>query len=306
LFDLFFAKIDEEKESRLGFLDGYRGSLALVVIVTHVKSDGYCELFNIIYGIHRTYAVDGFFVLSSFLLTYRLLTELRKASSLKQELSIVLKYCVRRFFRIYLVFVFIVTVFKYGPKITKGNYQYIQPPPPLTDNFASWKTIVTLNDVGYNHLWTIAPEIKFYFCIPLICWIGKRFGSFLPIYLIMCYMWLYFNEKQNFFGLSVNDLDLLKGSRLKPRFAVFFYGSSGGIALCFIESSLLIKSILKNELVKLVLSVLSMYTFYYGIHYRNTYFVNDLSTHQLESLSAFVWSTFILLLSSGHRSRITR
>jgi hypothetical protein len=26
----------------------------------------------------------------------------------------------------------------------------------------------------------------------------------------------------------------------------------------------------------------------------------------LESLSAFVWSTFILLLSSGHRSRITR
>ncbi len=308
LFDLILAKSQEEKESRLSFLDGFRGSLALVVIATHVKKDSNCELFNIIYGIHRTYAVDGFFVLSAFLLTYRLLTELRKASNFKQELLIIVKYCVRRFFRIYVVFVLFASVIKFGPDIAKGNYKppFNIPPYPMKDNFAPWTTLITLKDVGYNHLWTIAPEIKYYFCIPFVCLIGKRFGRFLFAYLILCCIWLYYNEQRNFFGLTINDLDNIKGSRLKPRFAVFFYGSTAGIALCLIESSSIVKSIVNNELARLVLGALSMYTFYYGVRYRNGFYLNNLATYQLESLSAFVWSSFILLLSAGHPNFTSR
>jgi len=114
----------------------------------------------------QTLAVNGFFILSTFLLTYRLSTELidLKFKCIRNVIIVVLKYFVRRFFRIYLVYVVFSTLVKFGPKILGGFVNY-------TNGFfyPSWQDMVLLKSSGSSHLWTVPPEIHYYFVIPVIC-----------------------------------------------------------------------------------------------------------------------------------------
>lgn len=97
---------DKSLSSRLGYLDGYRGSLALVVIVNHTQLLDSYKMKHINPGLSHTYGMAGFFMLSALLLTYRLMEELNKLSSVKMVLISLLKYAIRRLFRIYLYFLF--------------------------------------------------------------------------------------------------------------------------------------------------------------------------------------------------------
>ena len=150
----------EETKNKLDFLDGYRGSLAIWVLIGHT---------NMIFKILDQYpfdmsghyiGVNGFFILSSFLLTYRLFDELVSSKqTYKKILLTMLKYTIRRFFRIYVPFVITISLIKYDQKFFGGCFSYS----------SSWYDLITLKYPHGNHLWTIGPEIKYYALIPLIC-----------------------------------------------------------------------------------------------------------------------------------------
>ncbi len=167
------AKSDTiEKINRFLFLDSFRGLCAIIVMVSH----SYNYFKDTPFFIHKyliqvqeygqTLAVNGFFILSTFLLTYRLSTELidLKFKCIRNVIIVVLKYFVRRFFRIYLVYVVFSTLVKFGPKILGGFVNY-------TNGFfyPSWQDMVLLKSSGSSHLWTVPPEIHYYFVIPVIC-----------------------------------------------------------------------------------------------------------------------------------------
>jgi peptidoglycan/LPS O-acetylase OafA/YrhL len=69
-------------------------------------------------------AVIGFFILSSFLLTYRLFKDFKESKNTTEELFCTIKYFLRRFFRIYLSFVVFCALIKlpiYG-RVIGGIY----------------------------------------------------------------------------------------------------------------------------------------------------------------------------------------
>lgn len=69
------------KHRKLEFLVGYRGILAIIVVISHSRMHDRCEIVNYLVDIVQTVGVCGFFVLSSFLLTCHLLTELKNVNS---------------------------------------------------------------------------------------------------------------------------------------------------------------------------------------------------------------------------------
>ena len=163
---------ETEKISRFLFLDSFRGLCAIIVMVGHSynyfnDTPFYIHKYLIqvqLYG--QTLAVNGFFILSTFLLTYRLSTELidLRFKSIRNVIIVLLKYFVRRFFRIYLVYVAFSTLVKFGPKILGGFVNY-----KSGLFYPSWQDMVLLKSSGSSHLWTVPPEIKYYFVIPVIC-----------------------------------------------------------------------------------------------------------------------------------------
>ncbi len=179
----FLSKlINEESNKKIDFLDGYRGTLGLWVLVGHtnllINGPGMDP-----FGHHI--GVNGFFILSSFLLTYRLLDELiSKSESLRETTLIITKYFIRRFFRIYVPFVVTVTLIKEKP-IFGGGFGYP----------SSWYDLVTLKYPAGNHLWTIAPEIKYYAVIPIFClsfWKAEKTENYFKKCLIILFFFLGF------------------------------------------------------------------------------------------------------------------
>ena len=122
---VFLEPPNKSNVNRFDFLDGYRGLLCLLVIMQH--SQGFYSLsgdYEIFKRVGLYVGVSGFFILSSFLLTYRLLIEFQKASNTAQSLLVFIKYSIRRFFRIYVTFFLFVTAVKYGPERIGGYFHW--------------------------------------------------------------------------------------------------------------------------------------------------------------------------------------
>jgi peptidoglycan/LPS O-acetylase OafA/YrhL len=179
--------------SRFEFLDGYRGSLAIVVAISHTFRKGTCELFNSTVGYSLTYGIGGFFMLSAFLLTYRLLEDLNKTSIQPQAILLhVSKYFIRRLFRIYFVYVIFILALKYGPRWISAH--------EALKYDTGFKQMVTLGNVGKNHLWTIPSEIKYYFFIPIFCLVCRLLGRYVHLFWVLCIIWTIYD--QVFFNLN--------------------------------------------------------------------------------------------------------
>ena len=186
-FNKIYEFYDEKENSTfIDFLTGFRGTLAISVICSHgvnfftnpsppSNSFPQAKLFKQIFsptsssandillfkGMGHWYGVYGFFFLSSFLLTYRLYIDFTKTDHSKLQIALaIVKYFIRRFFRIYLPYVAYCSMIKYYPKF--GNAHNNHP----SWHYASWDLLVSLHHPGGNHLWTIAPEIKYYFFPP--------------------------------------------------------------------------------------------------------------------------------------------
>lgn len=119
----FVNNIDTEEKKkqdhRFEFLDAYRGTLILIVVIAQAKEGIDMVFLNGIENIAQMYSIAGFFLLSSFLLTYRMLIQLHKPKSMVSFTVSV--YAIRRFFRVYLIFVGFAFIARYGPRIFTGN-----------------------------------------------------------------------------------------------------------------------------------------------------------------------------------------
>lgn len=176
-----------QKISRFYFLDSFRGFFAITVAFSH-----FCPHADVIWRTFLLYGTNigvfGFFVLSSFLLTYRLFFEFviihsetdKKFSKRKLFLVCIAKFFIRRIFRVYPLFIFIFIVIKYGPSYTRDIYDF-------PENI--WH-VLFLYDTGGSIPWTIHIEMTYYICIPFIClfalYCRKRF-QFVPIVLLFIF-----------------------------------------------------------------------------------------------------------------------
>jgi peptidoglycan/LPS O-acetylase OafA/YrhL len=137
----------EKEKSKLECLDGYRGFLANIVLINHIINhtesvQKFVGDFSIFRKTGAYIGVPGFFVLSSFLLTYRLMVDFDAALSRNRAILKVIQYAIRRFFRIYLVFIVFWTLCHYGPQVIRGWNTDFQ---PYINGFI-------LGSVGFNHL----------------------------------------------------------------------------------------------------------------------------------------------------------
>ena len=147
---LKFIFKSEGKIDRFDFLDCFRGSLVNWVLLHHAYFG---------FGIYRYFrmtgyyiGVNGFFILSAFLLTYRLLNHFKneKENSFKNNFLVVLKYSIRRIFRVYFPFVFYVFLIKFESNLKWGGSTQDQP-----GAYNTFLNITSLQNAGLNHLWTI-------------------------------------------------------------------------------------------------------------------------------------------------------
>jgi len=135
--------------------DGIRGLACLIVVTLHNTSTFFPSSGRLTSGVEK-YGVWIFFILSSFLLTYRLINQ-------PASLSSVIAYLSSRFFRIIPAFYICTTLY-----YLNGNIDY--------------KTFLDILffQGTYAHLWTIPVEFKFYFLLPFIAYIFnyvfKKYG----------------------------------------------------------------------------------------------------------------------------------
>ena len=159
---------------RFKFLDSIRGMCALIVMIVHaqgllksIQTNGLLKRFDSFFdsmlkfvsNYSHAFAVNGFFLLSSFLLTYRLIDDFSKTNnSIRMMFKVIVKFFIRRLFRVYLPYLVFCSAVAINSKYAGGDL-----------NYASWLNMVTLKETGSNPLWTVPPEIKFYALLPVIC-----------------------------------------------------------------------------------------------------------------------------------------
>ena len=137
-----------------------RGSFALMVAYNH-----FCGFFQI-FGEYRVLTdcggyigVPGFFVLSAFLLTYHLQEELTKTKCyVNCYLLLLIKYGVKRFFRVYIPFAIVCFLVKAWPQWFTLT----------SDSHGSFLEMITFTNLGTNLFWTMPVEMEFYLYIPVI------------------------------------------------------------------------------------------------------------------------------------------
>jgi len=211
------TETNNNKKLQFEYLDGLRGSYCLAVLFYHAS--GYHSFiyneFRFFAAIGPCFGVIGFFVLSSFLLTYRLLCDLTHTESINtlSKINVIIqKYFIRRFFRVYIPF-FVYSLYYFMFVIKENNVLF---------------STLTLGYAGKTHLWTIAPEIKYYLFIPIFCLtfvIAYRLQKqYLPSLLLITYVLLLFLiQYYNVFNMSRNFFET--PWMLHKRFSIFFSGS---------------------------------------------------------------------------------
>ena len=296
----------ENVNNRVDFLDGYRGTLALWVFIHH------CNYFAKLEGDYSFFhftgyyiGVVGFFILSSYLLTYRLLKEMDKSNCLKGDIIIFIKYGIRRFFRIYIPFVFMCGLIKYVSHEIGG---------PFSWSSCSWYHLVTLKDAAGSQLWTIAPEIKYYFFLPVYVYLSHKMNKsvYLKITgLIINVMFLFTVE---YLGL-INEFDKDGNYRRPPhelltRFTTFYLGSFLAVIIFNVQELELYKNISKQNAGKLgfgnLLAILSTLMYVYGMKLFSMKLNPSLKSGKHFFLSGLYWSIFMLMFILSKENFFTR
>ena len=151
--DLFFKK-SSSSNLQIHSLDGLRGIAILFVLLSHMSNHNLHLLPWINFSGSGTYGVFLFFVLSAYLLTLPFFERYRHRLS---EPGIWLNYALRRFFRIFPLYIIVLLVsFTFSET---GNFIRLS-------RQDLWNHII-LRD-GKSILWTIPVEFKYYFFLPLV------------------------------------------------------------------------------------------------------------------------------------------
>lgn len=195
---------------RFASLDGLRGLAVLFVLFSHMSNAGLNFHAGLNFSGSGKYGVFCFFVLSAFLLSAQIL-----ALPVRQAFSrpVLTRYIVRRFFRIYPLYTFVLCLGAIWTALKPNPFIF-----PL-----SWPDVyrhLALLD-GQGVYWTIPVEFKYYFALPLVCWILARSRSRQPLLaplltagavLLVAWLWPSGESQINSFELG-------------PYLSIFFLGS---------------------------------------------------------------------------------
>jgi peptidoglycan/LPS O-acetylase OafA/YrhL len=206
-------------KQKFQLLDGYRGFAANLVLIQHtLKRFSSVGDYKVFRWTGTYIGVSAFFVLSAFLLTYRLTIDLSKAKSNRQILLCIIQYFIRRFFRIYLVFLIFWTLLHFGPQKMwlRGFYS----------SYSSYTNAFTLSFLGRNHFWTCLVEIKYYLFIPVFVLIITKTQKYWYLTVTLTAILILIQELFNPFKLKKNDyLFWDKNYAFVTRIPVFLTGS---------------------------------------------------------------------------------
>lgn len=151
--------------SRIPGLDGLRGIAALLVVLSHLSIRKMHVIPGVDFGGIGKSGVYLFFVLSAMLLASQMLAW-ESPDYLKPRLW--LQYLQRRVFRIWPLFMLAVLVSLattlYGPAVLGGRGL-----PSIVTTETLLPVLLLTEKVPL--LWTVAAEFKFYFILPLICFV---------------------------------------------------------------------------------------------------------------------------------------
>ena len=215
-------KSNNEILKRFDILDGFRGILAITVVFQH--TDQHFQFggeYKLIKYLGYSFAVPSFFALSSFLLTYKLYSQLILSNgSFNSVKEIILKYLIRRFFRIYIPY-FIYCSF------IKAGFSKVETYPGY--EFSTWYNLVTLKNTGKNHLWTVPPEAKLCLFIPLFSLFSYKLKIYFIIWASCIIIFLYLSEVYNINGLKCTKITHQEGENLQRVFQIFLTGSLVGV-----------------------------------------------------------------------------
>lgn len=293
----YFEDSQKSLSNRFDFLDGYRGFCAIIVVLHHTAS----YIINVgdfkyFYLTGYFIGVFGFFVLSSFLLTYRMIKDFEKSRTFDELITIIIKYFIRRIFRIYVPYVIYVTLVKLLPSFFGGFYVdlYVTP-------YSTWTELVTLQAVGPNHLWTVPIEIKYYFVIPLVCIVFHYFKNNWH-YLIAYSSVLTYIAYQTVFYYEAKDVYLPTANKLYPRFPVFFSGSLVAYLYFNYEkhSNDMLRKIMLLKPVKFILTLIPFFMALYAGKYYSVYLTpgTDMYKDSIHPGVEFSILLFIMLISA--------
>ncbi|KAG7399389.1 hypothetical protein PHYBOEH_009054 [Phytophthora boehmeriae] len=206
------------------FLDGVRGLAAIMVCTSHSKE----YMADIDLG---AIAVDAFFVLSSFLLTWLFMKKstrlLAQGASVRQWVFTLLDYFSKRFCRVYPLFALTSCVIWLLPAEAKKRYYLIKQP----DSFDLYKVLTFDFDYRYFVFWTLPLEITYYFFIPVFVLGVLALRRFWWVPFIPAYYWV-INEGWYQFRTSHMEL--------RPHFPTFVAGSMA--AVIFVKIGMWIKT----------------------------------------------------------------
>lgn len=155
IFDRWFFGTARQREFQMDSLDGLRGLAVLWVMIDHARAHGWA-LHPVFHFGSGEAGVFLFFCLSAFLLTLPICESADRELARPRHWA---NYAVRRFFRIYPLFIIILLVFFVMQPLAEHR--------PLGASLPRIWTHLTLRD-GYRQLWTIAVETKFYFMLPFV------------------------------------------------------------------------------------------------------------------------------------------
>ncbi|KAG2761595.1 hypothetical protein PC116_g9073 [Phytophthora cactorum] len=206
--------------TKILFLDGVRGLAALMVCTSHSKE----YMADIDLG---AIAVDAFFVLSSFLLTWLFMKKsirlLAQDASIRKWVFTLADYFSKRFCRVYPLFALTSFVIWLLPAEAKKRYYLIQKP----GDFDLYKVLTFQFDYRYFVFWTLPLEITYYFFIPVFVLgvLALRRFWFVPFF--PAYYWV-INEGWYQFRTSHMELH--------PHFQTFVAGSMAAVIFVKIDT----------------------------------------------------------------------
>ncbi|EGZ14392.1 hypothetical protein PHYSODRAFT_252856 [Phytophthora sojae] len=168
--------------TKILFLDGIRGLAAMMVVVQHSR-----EFFP---DLHLgSVAVDAFFILSSFLLTWLFMKKsmklLAQGAGARAWAFALGDYFQKRFFRVYPLFA--ITAFVLSRLSFENQHRYfiVQKAGEVNLN----KMLTFEFDQRYHVFWTLPLEISYYFVIPLFVLTMLKLRRFWWVAATPLFMW---------------------------------------------------------------------------------------------------------------------
>lgn len=242
-YNLRDKQLKNKMMERFEYFDSFRGILCISVIVFHQGLEAFT--FN---GFN--FGVMGFFILSSFLLSFRLIKQYESATSVDKIIQITINYAIIRLFRIYFPYLIFCSFEKY----------YLNEKSVIKENDTMFDLIILKHWNRTTHLWTMPVEIRYYFLIPFIAILFSRIHNVRLIGWIIFLINLIFLVSIRRFGLFriLENHELTRFDRYLP---VFMAGSTLALLYFNLERTKIIEKLTKFKVYNYILTLISLILF---------------------------------------------